>query len=160
MGIITVRVRLSQINARMKTKHFFNQTPLYEDNYRRFMLLAPEMQFLSRNAHKSLCNRRRCHLVITEQSKFTTTVSLLVSLFDLADTYQKNPELSVRIYHDAKVAEVIGAQNQRHFLANNSYPNERMHLPDEKHQLNRFLGELLEHLTRLGVAPYMTPQQV
>lgn len=52
--------------------------------------------------------------------------------------------IQVRLYHDATVAEVIGWEGQRKFEARNDYPNKKMYQTDEKAQLNRFLGELLE----------------
>lgn len=50
----------------------------------------------------------------------------------------------VRLYHDATVAEVVSWEGHRRFRARHDYPNPRMYHSDEKAQLNRFLGELLE----------------
>jgi uncharacterized protein YqiB (DUF1249 family) len=53
------------------------------------------------------------------------------------------PELRVRLYHDAQTAEVTGYQGEDRFAGRYEYPNEKMRQPDEKVQLNRFLGEYL-----------------
>ena len=58
-----------------------------------------------------------------------------------AGPWLNDPMLKVRLYHDARMAEVISARNH-HYIDNNDYPNWRMHLPDEKFQLNRFPGRL------------------
>jgi len=53
------------------------------------------------------------------------------------------PQLSVRLYHDARTAEVIAYQGSDRFLGHYEYPNAEGRHPDEKVQLNRFLGEYL-----------------
>ena len=53
------------------------------------------------------------------------------------------PQMSVRVYHDAQSAEIVSYQNQTRFHGIYEYPNVRMRQPDEKIQLNRFLGEFL-----------------
>jgi uncharacterized protein YqiB (DUF1249 family) len=60
------------------------------------------------------------------------------------------PPLQVRVYHDARMAEVIGAANVRGFRSTYLYPNSAMHQPDEKTQLNQFLGEWLRHCLACG----------
>jgi len=56
----------------------------------------------------------------------------------------KSYSFEVRLYHDATVAEVTVWEGRRRFRARHDYPNPRMYHSDEKAQLNRFLGELLE----------------
>ena len=59
-------------------------------------------------------------------------------------------ELQVRMYHDARMAEVVGYQNVRVVDGRFPYPNPLMLQPDEKTQLNRFLSDWLEHCLRFG----------
>lgn len=56
-----------------------------------------------------------------------------------------SPRMRVHLYHDARMAEVTDFQRQRHFDGRYRYPNAHMRQPDEKLQLNRFLGEWLSH---------------
>ena len=51
--------------------------------------------------------------------------------------------LTVRVYHDLRTTEVVEFQNQRHFDSIYGYPNSAMRLPNEKEQVNVFLGEVL-----------------
>ena len=53
------------------------------------------------------------------------------------------PTMTVRIYHDARSAEVVSYQAQNRFHGSYDYPNSRMRQRDEKVQLNRFLSEFL-----------------
>lgn len=59
--------------------------------------------------------------------------------------------LSVRVYHDAQLAEVTAFAHLRRVLPHYDYPNPSMHQPDEKAQWNRFLGEWLSHCLQHGV---------
>lgn len=53
------------------------------------------------------------------------------------------PEMTVRVYHDAKTAEVVSYRNHRNFKAIYPVPNQFMYQSDEKEQLNLFLAEWL-----------------
>lgn len=60
--------------------------------------------------------------------------------------------MTVRLYHDARLAEVTAADRFRRVPARHDYPNPAMHQPDEKQQWNRFLAEWLRHLRDHGRA--------
>lgn len=52
--------------------------------------------------------------------------------------------VKVRIYHDAKLAEVLTGQQISQLQPVYDYPNLRMYQRNEKHQVNAFLEELLK----------------
>ncbi len=60
-------------------------------------------------------------------------------------------KMSVRVYHDAQLAEVVAFAHLQRVLPHYDYPNPAMHQPDEKAQWNRFLGEWLSHCLQHGV---------
>ncbi|MDR9440689.1 MAG: DUF1249 domain-containing protein [Halomonas sp.] len=82
-------------------------------------------------------------LKLQERAPYTSIVR--VSQRGMLDTMIDTPRMRVHLYHDVRMAEVTDFQRQRHFDGRYRYPNSRMHQPDEKLQLNRFLGEWLEH---------------
>ncbi|WFF42352.1 DUF1249 domain-containing protein [Salinicola endophyticus] len=82
-------------------------------------------------------------LEVLEQAPYTTIAR--VSQTGVMDGFIDSPRMTVHLYHDANMAEVTDFQRQRHFQGRYRYPNPRMHQPDEKLQLNRFLGEWLQH---------------
>ncbi|MBY6188263.1 DUF1249 domain-containing protein [Marinobacter hydrocarbonoclasticus] len=53
------------------------------------------------------------------------------------------PKMSIRLYHDARLAEVLTSQQIQRLLPVYDYPNDRMLQPNEKFQVNLFLAELL-----------------
>jgi len=64
----------------------------------------------------------------------------------------KPPMLTVRLYHDAQIAEVITNGSNRGVRPKNAYPNQHMFQPDEKRQWNDFLEELLVLCRQHGYA--------
>ena len=88
-------------------------------------------------------------LSVVERGPYTT----LVELRQLPDApWNPRPRMRVRLYHDARSAEVVECHGARHFRPVYDYPNQHMHLPDEKAQVNRFLTEFLSMCLRHGVA--------
>jgi hypothetical protein len=61
--------------------------------------------------------------------------------------------MSIRLYHDARMAEVNSSQNIRWIKPRYDYPNKKMHLPDEKQQINQFLKEWLQLCLQQGQVP-------
>src|SRR4051812_24265626 len=87
------------------------------------------------------------HIRVSERSPYTTTLEIAQlpsPLLSLA------PTLTVRVYHDARLAEVIAFTRWRRAQPRYDYPNPGMHQPDEKSQWNRFLGEWLSHCLQHG----------
>lgn len=60
------------------------------------------------------------------------------------------PSMVIRLYHDARMAEVISSQDIRQVKPRYDYPNTQMHHPDEKQQMNVFLKEWLQLCHQLG----------
>lgn len=54
------------------------------------------------------------------------------------------PNVVVRVYHDAQLAEVLTMQQISNLSPVYDYPNVRMYQRDEKYQVNAFLEELLK----------------
>lgn len=89
--------------------------------------------------------RRLGALCIELQERAPYTSVVRVSQRGILDSLIDTPRMRVHLYHDVRMAEVTDFQRQRHFDGRYRYPNSRMHQPDEKLQLNRFLGEWLDH---------------
>lgn len=82
---------------------------------------------------------------IVEKSRYTTTVQieqLSIRLPGAIDWLQL-PKLTVRLYHDARLAEVLAWENHKRVRPRYEYPNHQMYQSDEKLQINCFLGECL-----------------
>ncbi|WP_017902046.1 DUF1249 domain-containing protein [Pseudomonas asplenii] len=122
-----------------------------EANYARLMRLLPEMRDQQRARRIAVTQGDQMlgvlALEVLQDCPYTTT--LLVRQ-EHSLPWLPVPQLQVQVYHDARMAEVISAEHARRFRSIYPYPNAAMHQPDEKAQLNIFLGEWLSHCLACG----------
>jgi uncharacterized protein YqiB (DUF1249 family) len=122
-----------------------------EANYAHLMRLLPQMREARGSRRVALSQGE--HLLgvlaldVIEACPYTTTLQVSQ---EHSLPWLPTPRLEVRVYHDARMAEVVGAEHARRFRSVYPYPNVDMHQPDEKSQLNLFLGEWLSHCLACG----------
>lgn len=134
-----------------------------ESNYLRFLRLLPDADEggervfaitgktsfdAGANGDQSASQSARVRIRIDEVQPYTTM--LTVQQEGLSPEWVTPPSMSVRLYHDASMAEVMSYQNQHRFEGRYQYPNPQMRLPDEKIQLNKFLADWLDHCLQHG----------
>lgn len=105
----------------------------------RFMVARADQQWLH-------------HLRVTERSPYTTTLELSRTAVGESSAWLSMPRLTLRMYHDAKLAEVLAWEGHKRLRPRYDYPNQSMYQSDEKYQLNRFLGEWLAVCLEQGQA--------
>jgi uncharacterized protein YqiB (DUF1249 family) len=88
-----------------------------------------------------------CRVRVLERAPYTTVLRLEQ---DAPHALLPPARLTVRLYHDANMAEVTEALPFRRVQARYRYPNSRMHQQDEKSQWNRFLAEWLVYIHEQG----------
>ncbi|MEE8057912.1 MAG: DUF1249 domain-containing protein [Pseudomonadales bacterium] len=130
-----------------------------EANYARIMQLLPDMEAVDqREFGVDMPGGRsiRFQIVVRERCKYTTMVDVsqlpLSSSSAIPETLQQAPCFSLRVYHDARMAEVIAYNRHQRLRPSYNYPNNKMYHRDEKAQLNTFLGEWLSHCLQYGYA--------
>ncbi|ELR64712.1 Putative cytoplasmic protein [Photobacterium marinum] len=123
---------------------------LYETNYAKLLPLLPKTDTVGDECVYKVFDHEY-QLKITESTRYTTVIELWqCSEGELPDYLV--PRLTVRLYHDARVAEVCSAQQISRLQPRYDYPNLRMHQRDEKHQVNRFLGDWLAYCLKNGIS--------
>ena len=109
-------------------------------------------------AEQTQCEQQR-HFFINDHLAYTITVNEITRYTSLITFEQKivaqiankdkvlthslHPRMSIRLYHDARMAEVISSQDIHQVKPRYDYPNKNMHQQDEKQQINQFLNEWL-----------------
>ncbi|MBT1443865.1 DUF1249 domain-containing protein [Shewanella sp. JM162201] len=81
-------------------------------------------------------------ITLLENTRYTQLVEISRPLLKIS--LVEDPKVLVRIYHDAKLAEVLTGQQISLLSAVYDYPNLRMYQSDEKYQVNAFLEDLLK----------------
>ncbi len=124
-----------------------------EANYLRFLRLLPTMDEHNEWSFAvELPSDQLSEVVIavTERSRYTTTVSLTQASH--VGEWVPEPTITVRLYHDARLAEVLSYQKNHRIRQSYEYPNAKMYHRNEKAQLNAFLGEWLDSCLKSGCA--------
>ncbi len=93
------------VSWRSRPGSFVSLMSLYESNYIRLGWLIPRLHDIERGCISNVPGDCPLHLRIDEREKYTTTLTLTY-LFDDGETQVADPDLQVRIYHDARLAEV------------------------------------------------------
>lgn len=122
-------------------------------NFARLMRLMPEFELRNQWCFKvseGLEDDWQVSIRIQERARFTTGV--LISRHQGQCVWTRSPALRVRLYHDARMAEVVAWERHRVDRGRYEYPNQKMYQCDEKAQLNCFLGEWLNHCLAQGKA--------
>ncbi|WP_020207856.1 DUF1249 domain-containing protein [Gilvimarinus chinensis] len=122
-----------------------------EANYWLLLKLTPGLE--SRDDWRFAVDQGRSrwemHIEVTERMRYTTTLRVRRE-DDNGSEWLQSPQLLVRLYHDAALAEVLAWEGHRRLEARYDYPNQKMYQADEKSQFNRFLGEWLNHCLKNG----------
>jgi uncharacterized protein YqiB (DUF1249 family) len=133
-------------------------------NYLRLCKLLPELP--TRGHWRYQMPHGALELAVLERSRYTTEVSLSATVHSGEEHWMAPPRLTVRLYHDARMAEVVAVdgrgplpepvamaarQGQReHQKQGQQGQGARMEGVDERQQANRFLGEWLGHCLANG----------
>jgi uncharacterized protein YqiB (DUF1249 family) len=123
-----------------------------ETNFARLRQLMPDMA--NQDERRILLDvpdvgQQSLVMRVLERCPYTTSLQLR---HERQHDWLAPPSMEVRLYHDVNMAEVVAAYNRRRFRGVYPYPNEQMLQPDEKYQLNRFLGEWLGYCQRHGLS--------
>ncbi|ANO32048.1 DUF1249 family protein [Vibrio breoganii] len=121
---------------------------LYETNYAKLNALLPRQPEVG-NKRTYQVQSQIYQINVLEITRYTTLVDVFQC--DEAPTFPL-PHMTVRLYHDARVAEVCASEKMRVIHARYDYPNKKMMQKDEKHQLNQFLGDWLTFCLKMGIS--------
>lgn len=122
---------------------------LYELNYIQLRQLVPDVNAVRDSSVSRADGALLLHLTVHERCKYTTTLHLTYLFSDSEGDFPA-PDLVVRMYHDAQVAEVISRGRPR---GRRDAGYDRFHHQysiEAKWQVNRFLHKWLGYCLRQG----------
>lgn len=141
--------QLDRAAQRRKKSNYSVDLPAHmaecDANYHRLMQLFPNLREQPEQRIGLPLTALDAQVVfqVLEKGPYTTLLSMQVDSKEKWTKMAAAPAMTVRVYHDARSAEVVSYQAQNRFHGKYEYPNQRMRQRDEKVQLNRFLGEFL-----------------
>lgn len=113
-----------------------------EVNYGRLLKLLPDCDTADLEYQFEINPSLLYTIRIIECSRYTSTLEM--SQKNHAGYDFMRPVVQVRLYHDAKMAEVLSAQNIGSLKPSYQYPNVKMYQKNEKEMVNLFLAEWLQ----------------
>lgn len=121
---------------------------LYENNYLRLRKLLPELATFEGEAVSQRPGCLDLHVALLERSRYTSTIRLTYYFAsESAGGRVAEPDLCLRVYHDAGMVEVLAGHLKHGRERLNHVPGESLRV---KWKLNRFLFRWLGYCLYLG----------
>ncbi|MGH8252137.1 MAG: DUF1249 domain-containing protein [Steroidobacteraceae bacterium] len=98
---------LCTVSWRARPRSFVSLMTLYESNYIRLGWLVPDLRRMNGCLTSSVAGEPALELSVLKQCRYTTTLALSYLFGDGAQA-AREPELEIRVYHDARLAEACG----------------------------------------------------
>lgn len=112
---------------------------LCDANYRRVLSVFPDYEHS--NHRQFTAGSANITIDVIDRGRYTT--SLRIALTGVLPAPLGVHSVEMRVYHDARMAEVIGFQSRRTGAPRHRYPNPQMLQRNEKLSQNQFAGDLL-----------------
>lgn len=117
---------------------------LCESNYHKLFRLIPDLCSLEHTAIGQTEHKPPLYLQVLERNPYTLTIELS-HCFSRQISRLMAPEIKIRIYLDAKLAEVIRDQDRPAVDKVYQDPGSLVEIQDYKWRLNYFLQKWLDH---------------
>ena len=130
-------------------RSFAGLMELYEQNYMRLRNIAPDLS-VADEMISSVSGHQDLFLSITERCKYTTMLRMTYQ-FEENGQPLFEPDLHLKVYHDARVVEV------QQFLSRTHGPLYIARMIEQKWMMNRFLYKWLGYCLHQG--HYFHPMQ-
>ena len=121
-----------------------------ENNYVCMLKLLPDCDTQDLKYEFDISESFKYRITIVDSSRYTSTLKM--SQYNANTPSFLRPTMLIRLYHDAKVAEVLEAQRTSQLKPVYEYPNLNMHQRNEKYMVNVFLAEWLHFCLSQQVA--------
>jgi len=139
------------ITAKKYRPQLANLLQLCEVNYLLIIRLLADKMAVGECRAFAVAEYTHYQIRINEVTRYTSLITIEQQSSDSPNqaTSQRispllKPTMVIRLYHDARMAEVISNQAIKHVKPRYDYPNAQMHHPDEKQQISQFLKEWLQ----------------
>ncbi len=145
----------SKVNHRKKYQlNLVSLMSLCANNYFLFLKIQADQTQLYQQRHFFINDHLAYAITVNEVTRYTSLITFEQKVLEQSVKEQEqptdktllhsfHPRMSIRLYHDARMAEVISSQDIHQVKPRYDYPNKYMHQQDEKQQINQFLNEWL-----------------
>lgn len=128
---------------------FVSLMTLYESNYIRLHQLLGSLDNLPDQHISTPDNDCALHLLVDERSRYTTTFTLTYRFLEV-DTEIADPDLQIRVYHDARLGEALRCNRWHRHPMFRDFQSALQREMDERWQRNMMLNKWLEYCLDRG----------
>lgn len=143
-----------EVSWRARPGNFVSLMTLYESNYIRLRRLVPQLDAIAGGRVSTVEDDCRLYLRVDERTRYTATLTLTY-LFETPSGEIADPDLQIRVYHDARLAEALGsARWSQHEMLVSIRSQLRHHAGDRwvrNMMLNKWLDYCVERRHRFEV---------
>ncbi len=132
---------MSEVNPVNKS---FCLEKICETNYQKLLRLIPNLYNFHTGAIGQYSNKPSLHLKIIERTPYTLTLQLTHCFPDAPDELFE-PAVKIRLYNDAKLAEVLRDHSRIDVFKAVADASQSKKIMDYKWSLNYFLGKWLDY---------------
>lgn len=140
----------SKVNTKKRYQpNLVSLMSLCANNYFLFLKVQADQTQLTQQRHFFINDHLAYVITVNEVTRYTSLITFEQKVIEDNKSTNKvllhsfHPRMSIRLYHDARMAEVISSQDIHQVKPRYDYPNKHMHQQDEKQQINQFLNEWL-----------------
>ena len=135
---------------RARPASFVSLMTLYESNYIRLRWLIADIAGITGTRVSKVGGDCPLHLEVEEQARYTTTFRLTYFFEEAGGSRRADPDLVVRVYHDARLAEVCSCSRwHRHTVLRSLRAQDSKSL-DERWARNMMLNKWLDYCVERG----------
>jgi uncharacterized protein YqiB (DUF1249 family) len=123
---------------------------LYEENYIKLRRLAPDLYAMPTGSVLRIPGEVPLILEVSDRQKYTSTIRLTFEFEHEEGGVQLEPDLVIRIYHDARSAEAVLESSAGQFGVELKTPQKVEVSMQKRVEINRFLNRWLTYCLREG----------
>ncbi|MGH8495521.1 MAG: DUF1249 domain-containing protein [Gammaproteobacteria bacterium] len=135
----------------VRPQSFAGLMTLYESNFIRLYALVPDLDRLNGEAVSIVSADCDLHLTVEERTRYTTTIHLTY-YFAAPSGPQADPDLRIRIYRDARLAEAMACTRRHRHAALSRFEAQQARELPRRWSRNMLLNKWLEYCVDRGHA--------
>jgi len=129
----------------------------FERNFKALMDILLHCGLVGEGVDRIALTDNLIEINLLERSRYTLLVAIRQKFCRSGNAkLLDDMQFKVRLYLDAKLAEVVSYQGHRELQPRYPYPNRNMYYPDEKRQVNLVLYDWLLNCSRLDFNEFVS----
>ncbi|HEY8537615.1 MAG TPA: DUF1249 domain-containing protein [Steroidobacteraceae bacterium] len=146
------------VSWRARPGSFVSLMSVYESNYIRLGWLIPDVRSIDGPRVSRVNGDCPLHLNVDERTRYTTTLTLTY-LFEEGQGQVADPDLQIRVYHDARLAEVQACARWHRHSTLEAIRSDLARALGDRWLRNMMLNKWLDYCVERGhrFAPHPTP---